>query len=226
MANYVLVHGAWGGGQTYDAVLPALRDAGHEVLVATLPGLGSRQAELHPGITLTDHIDAVCEQIEAAGYDRFILTGHSYGGMVITGIASRLGKRIDAICYIDAFKPEDGQSLWDITSEFEHNWYIDSQKFKPGYVNPIGGVEFAVVPGVIGYQPLLTLLEAVRCSGDEQLIPRKAYIFATGWQPTPFPRFAEAAKTAGWDYYEADCDHFVMSNRPELTAEILLGLAQ
>ena len=226
MANYVLVHGAWGGGQTYDAVLPALRDAGHEVLVATLPGLGSRQAELHPGITLTDDIDAVCEQIEAAGYDRFILTGHSYGGMVITGIASRLGKRIDAICYIDAFKPEDGQSLWDITSEFEHNWYIDSQKFKPGYVDPIGGVEFAVVPGVIGYQPLLTLLEAVRCSGDEQLIPRKAYIFATGWQPTPFPRFAEAAKTAGWDYYEADCDHFVMSNRPELTAEILLGLAQ
>ena len=58
--------------------------------------------------------------------------------------------------------PGDGQSLWDITGEFEHDWYIDSQKFKPGYVDPIGSVDFAVVPGVIGYHPLLTLLEAVR----------------------------------------------------------------
>ena len=66
----------------------------------------------------------------------------------------------------------------------------------------------------------------VRLSGDEQTIPRKAYVFATGWQPTPFPRFAEKAKAAGWDYHEADCDHFVMGNRPELTAEVLLGLAR
>ena len=73
--------------------------------------------------------------------------------------------RIDAICYVDAFWPQDGESLWDITSEFEHNWYIDSQKHKPGYVDPIGGVDFAVVPGVVGYHPLLTLLEAVRLSG-------------------------------------------------------------
>ena len=225
MADYVLVHGAWGGTHTYGNVPDALRAAGHEVLVATLPGLGSRQGELHPGITLSDHVDAVCEQIADAGFDRFILAGHSYGGMVITGVAGRLGKRIDAIAYLDAFVPADGQSLWDITSEFEHNWYVDSQKFKPGYVDPIGVTGFTVVPGVIGYHPLLTLLEAVRLSGDEQAIPRKSYVFATGWQPTPFGGFAEAAKAAGWDYHEADCDHFVMLNRPELTANVLLGLA-
>jgi pimeloyl-ACP methyl ester carboxylesterase len=225
MANYVLVHGAWGGGQTYDAILPALRAAGHEVLVATLRGLGSRQGELHPGITLTDHIDDVCEQIEAAGIERFILVGHSYGGMVTTGVAGRLGKRIDAICYIDAFMPEHSQSLWDITGEFEHNWYIDTQKTKPGYVDPIGAVGFAPVPGIVGYHPLLTLLEAVSLSGDEAGIARKSYIFATGYQPTPFPRFADKAKAGGWEYHEAPCDHFVMQNQPELTAQVLLGLA-
>ena len=226
MAHYVLVHGAWGGGQTYDAILPALREAGHDVLVAGLRGLGSRQGELHPGITLTDHIDDVCEQIEGAGIDRFILVGHSYGGMVITGVAGRLGKRIDAICYIDAFMPEHGQSLWDITGEFEHNWYIDTQKTKPGYVDPIGAADFAPVPGIVGYHPLLTLLEAVNLNGDEAAIARKSYIFATGYQPTPFPRFADTAKTAGWDYHEAECDHFVMQNQPELTAKVLLGLAE
>ena len=225
MANYVLVHGAWGGAHTWGDVPDALRREGHAVLVCTLRGLGTRQDELHPGITLSDHINDVCGQVSAAGFDRFILAGHSYGGMVITGVAGRLGKRIDAICYVDAFLPENDESLWDITGEFEHNWYIDTQKTKPGYVDPIGATDFAVVPGVVGYHPLLTLLEAVQLSGDERAIARKSYIFATGYQPTPFPPFAEKARATGWDYHEAECDHFVMQNQPELTAKVLLGLA-
>ena len=225
MANYVLVHGAWGGGQSYDMTRADLAAAGHQVLVVALKGIGTRQSELHPGITLTDHVQDVLDQVEASGFDRFILAGHSYGGMVITGAASTLASRIDAICYIDAFLPEDGQSLWDITGEFEHNWYIDTQKTKPGYVDPIGQADFQPVPGIVGYHPLLSLLEAVQLSGDEQAIPRKAYIFATDYQPTPFPRFAEKARAAGWDYHEAPTDHFVMENAPELTAKVLLGLA-
>ena len=225
MANYVLVHGAWGGNQSYDLTVADLQAAGHQVLAATLPGLGTRQDELHPGITLTDHINAVLEQIAQSGFDRFILAGHSYGGMVITGVAAQLGARIDAICYIDAFLPADGQSLWDITGEFEHNWYIDTQKHKPGLVDPIGSIDFAVMPGVVGYHPLLTLLEAVKLTGEEAKIPKKAYIFATGYQPTPFPRFARQAQAEGWTYHETDCSHFVMADRPELTREVLLGLA-
>jgi pimeloyl-ACP methyl ester carboxylesterase len=203
-----------------------LEAAGHGVLVATLPGLGSRHAELHPGITLTDHINAVCDQIAEAGFERFILAGHSYGGMVITGAAGRLGKSIDAICYVDAFLPADGESLFDITGAFEHAWYIDTQKFNPGLVRPLGSSpDFKPVPGVVGYQPLLTLLEAVRLSGDELGIARKAYIFATGYQPTPFPRFAEKAKAAGWEYHETETDHFVMQNDADLCERVLLGLA-
>ncbi|OYW46915.1 MAG: hypothetical protein B7Z08_00560 [Sphingomonadales bacterium 32-68-7] len=226
MANYVLVHGAWGGGRSYDRTAADLRAAGHEVLVAQLTGLGSRSGELHPGITLTDHVDDVCEQVDAAGFDRFILAGHSYGGMVITGVATRLGARIDAIAYIDAFLPADGQSLWDVTGEFEHAWYIDTQKFKPGYVDPIGQVDFSPVPGAVGYHPLLTLLEGVRYTGEEAKIPRRAYVFATGWQPTPFGRFSDWARTQdGWDHHESQASHFVMTDQPEQTLQILLGLA-
>jgi pimeloyl-ACP methyl ester carboxylesterase len=226
MANYVLVHGAWGGNQSYDLTRRDLEAAGHTVLAATLRGLGTRQGELHPGITLTDHIDDVCQQIGEAGFDRFILAGHSYGGMVVTGVAARLGDRIDAICYIDAFWPGDGESLWDITGGFEHAWYIDTQKNTPGLIRPLGSPEdFQPVPQVVGYHPLLTLLEAVRYSGKEALIPHRSYIFATGYEQTPFPRFAGKARAEGWDYHETDCDHFVMQNRPEQTAEVLLGLA-
>ena len=225
MTDYVLVHGAWGGGQGYERTAEDLRAAGHEVLVATLRGLGTRQGELHPGITLSDHVDDVCEQIGQAAIDRFVLVGQSYGGMVVTGVAARLGARIDAIAYIDAFVPGDGESLWDVTGGFEHAWYIDRQKFTPGLVPMIGAEEFEPVPGVIGYHPLLTLLEAVRYTGEEAKIPRRAYVFATGYEQTPFPRFAAKARAEGWDYHETDCGHMVMGDRPELIREVLLELA-
>ena len=140
-APVLLMHGEPSWSDLYRHMIRPLVGAGHRVIACTLRGLGTRQDELHPGITLSDHIDDVCQQVEEAGFDRFILAGHSYGGMVISGMASRLGARIDAICYIDAFLPSDGESLWDITGEFEHNWYIDTQKTKPGYVDPIGAVQ-------------------------------------------------------------------------------------
>jgi pimeloyl-ACP methyl ester carboxylesterase len=226
MANYVLVHGAWGGGQTYAEVPARLEAAGHRVLVAQLRGLGARQAELHPGIVLSDHVDDVCEQVTGAGFDRFILVGHSYGGMIITGVATRLGAAIDAICYLDAFLPGDGDSLWDITGPYEHAWYIDQQKFNPGMVPLIGVEDFAPVPSTIGYHPLLTLLEAVRYTGEEAKVPRRAYVFATGYQPTPFPRFAERVRDdPAWEYHESKASHMVMADQPERVTEILLGLA-
>ena len=226
MANYVLVHGAWGGNQSYALTVRDLEAAGHRVLNCTLPGLGTRQAELHPGITLTDHVDAVCEQVAASGFERFILAGHSYGGMVITGVATRLGARIDAIAYIDAFLPGDGESLWDITGDFEHNWYIDSQKWTPGLVAPIGSLDFEPVPGQLGRHPLLTLTEAVRYTGEEAKIPRRVYLFASDWQPTPFARFRD--QTLGdpaWECHDCKASHFVMADQPEQLLEIMLGLA-
>lgn len=225
MAHFVLVHGAWGGNHTWGDVPARLEAEGHEVLNCTLPGLGSRQDELHPGITLSDHVDDVCRQIAEAGIGRFILAGHSYGGMVISAVASRLGKHIEAICYIDAFLPDSDQSLWDITGEFEHNWYVDSQRHQPGYVTPIGSLDFEHVEGVVGFHPLLTLLEAIPFTGEEKTIPRKSYVFATGYEPTPFAGFAAKAKQDDWDYHETETDHFVMQNDPDTTVKILLDLA-
>ena len=226
MANYVLVHGAWAGGQHYERLAGELRAAGHNVLVAALTGLGVRSDELHPGITLTDHVNDVCQQIGAARFDRFVLAGHSYGGMVISGVATRLGARIDAIVYIDAFLPGDGESLWDITGEFEHAWYIDSQKWTPGLVAPIGSLDFEPVPGEVGRHPLLTLTEAVRYTGEEARIPRRVYIFASDWQPTPFKRFSKQVQAeGGWDHHDSKASHFVMADQPEQLLEIMLDLA-
>ena len=224
MTNFVLVHGAWGGSQTWERVPQMLRNAGHEVLVASLTGLGDRRDALNPGIVLSDHVTDVCEQVEEAGFDRFVLVGHSYGGMVITGVATRLGARIDALAYLDAFVPGDGQSLWDVTGDFEHHWYIEQQKFTPGLVPPIGMLDFQSTPDV-GYHPLLTMLEGVSYTGEEAKIPRRAYMFATGWKPTPFQSFADRLRhDKDWEFHEADSDHFLMEKVPDDVIRLLIPL--
>lgn len=225
LTDYVLVHGAWGGGWTFDGLAAALRARGHRVLVPALTGLGSRRDELTPAIDLSVHVDDVAGQIEAAGFGRFVLCGHSYGGMVITALAARLGKRIDALCYIDAFLPGDGQSLWDIVGDYEHRWYIDSQKDTPGLVAPIGGAVMLGNPRY-GRHPLLTLIEAVHLTGEEALIARRVYIFAAGWQPTPFARFRDEVRgNPAWELHELDSGHNVMDDQGEKLLEIVLGLA-
>jgi pimeloyl-ACP methyl ester carboxylesterase len=184
MTDYVLVHGAWDSARRYEQLAGDLTAAGPRVCVVHLAGLGTRKAELHGGITLTNHADDVEAAIDEAGFDRFVLVGHSYGGMVITMVATRLGARIDTMVYLDAFLPQDGQSLWDITGDYEHAHYIDSQK------------------------------------------GRRIYVLATGWQPSPFPKFGARVKAdPAWEYHEADTSHYVMKDAPEQVLQILLGAA-
>ena len=223
MTDYVLVHGAWSGGNSFYRLAGELRDAGHRVVVAALTGLGSRADELSPAIDLSRHIADVVEQIESAGFDRFVLAGHSYGGMVITGVATKLGARIDALVYIDAFLPADGQSLWDITGDYEHRHYIDAQRDTPGLVGPLPGVT-----GVgVGRHPLLTLIEPVRFTGEEAKVGRRIYVFAESWQPTPFAGFhAKVAADSAWEVHRADASHNVMGDQPEQLLELMLAQAR
>jgi len=221
MTDYVLVHGAWDSARRYEQLAGDLTAAGHRVCVVHLAGLGTRKAELHGGITLTNHADDVEAAIDEAGFDRFVLVGHSYGGMVITMVATRLGARIDTMVYLDAFLPQDGQSLWDITGDYEHAHYIDSQKFTPGLVAPIFGTD----PNRPRH-PLLTLIEAVRFTGEETKVGRRIYVLATGWQPSPFPKFgARVQADPAWEYHEADTSHYVMKDAPEQVLQILLSAA-
>jgi len=89
MATYILVHGAWGGGWSYQTIARGLRAAGHDVYVPTLTGLGEREHLASPAIDLTTHVRDIVNLIEYEDLSDVILCGHSYGGMVITGVADR-----------------------------------------------------------------------------------------------------------------------------------------
>lgn len=112
MANFVLVHGGWQGGWSYQRVAKLLRQAGHEVYTPTLTGLGERSHLAVMPINLDTHIIDIINTILWEDLSDVVLVGHSYGGMVVTGVADRISDRISALVYLDALVPEDGDTLF------------------------------------------------------------------------------------------------------------------
>ncbi|HZV57459.1 MAG TPA: alpha/beta fold hydrolase [Sphingobium sp.] len=222
MATFVLVHGAWGGSYMYGKLARALREAGHEVHVPSLTGLGERVHLAHGGITLTDHINDVVGLIDCERLEDFILVGHSYGGMVITGVAALRGARIRTLVYIDAFLPEDGQALWDIADDVARKAYIDGQRETPGLCQPF----FPVGERRVSGQPLLTLLQPVKLGGEEEQIGRRTYLYATRDAPTIFTKFRDRiANDPAWTVHELATGHLVWDEDLPGVTRILLDEA-
>ena len=119
MSVYVICHGAWSGGWAWKKMRPLLWAAGHEVMTSTYTGLGERAHLAHPMVDLETHIQDVRAVIEYEGCQDVILVGHSYGGMVATGVADRHPDLVRHLVYLDAFVPSNGQSLNDLTGGHE-----------------------------------------------------------------------------------------------------------
>jgi pimeloyl-ACP methyl ester carboxylesterase len=114
MASFVLVHGGGHGGWCYQRVTRLLRSAGHEVHAPTMTGVGERSHLLTGSVDLDMHIRDIVAVVEFEDLHDVILVGHSYGGMVITGVADRVADRIGRLVYLDAANPVNGQSLVDV----------------------------------------------------------------------------------------------------------------
>src|SRR6476660_9866438 len=114
MATFVLVHGAWAGGVVWRQLAPRLRKAGHEVYAPTLTGIGERKHLLSREIDLDTHIQDVIGVIEDEDLYDIVLVGHSYGGVMISDVADRVSEEVASLVCLDAFLPENGQSLFSV----------------------------------------------------------------------------------------------------------------
>lgn len=221
-APVVLVHGAWHAGWCWKKLLPRLRAAGREVFTPTLTGLGERVHLLNPSIDLNTHISDVVAMLEYEDLNGVVLVGHSYGGMVISGVAEKASARLSHLVFLDAFLPEDGKSLRDyapVPPTREDGWRIPV----PGGPRDFGVTnedDIAWVQRRLGDQPLLTFTQPVALSADR--IPR-TYI-----QCTEAPFFAEAAtraKAKGYRYNALlTAGHDAMITQPKELAQILLKI--
>ena len=139
MARYVLVHGGGHGGWCYQPVARIMRAQGHEVYTPTLTGLGEREHLMSPTIDLETHITDVAKVLQFEDLTEVILVGHSYGGMVISGVADRVPERLRNLVFLDAAMPQNGQSLVDHAGPF-----MLAARSRSRVVN---GIELVLFPG-------------------------------------------------------------------------------
>jgi|APSaa5957512535_1039671.scaffolds.fasta_scaffold31022_2 pimeloyl-ACP methyl ester carboxylesterase len=236
MANFVLVHGAWHGGWCWKHVAPLLRAAGHNVFTPSLTGLGSRLHLAHAGISLDTHISDIIGVINSEELENVILCGHSYGGMVVTGVGECVPEKINTIIYLDAFMPEDGDSMISFAlpdvvgnqlKQAGHTgdgWQMDP--LSPEYFGVLRKEDAEWIRECCTPQPVLTWLQAVSRSDLWESIKNKVYIHAEKHPYETFRGFAERFKAdPDWAFYGLPCGHEIMIDLPKELAEIYLEIA-
>ncbi|KRA56790.1 hypothetical protein ASD79_17170 [Caulobacter sp. Root655] len=234
MATFVLVHGAWHGSWCWQRVRRTLRELGHEVFTPTLSGVGERAHLLSPGIDLTVHIQDVANLIRWEELSDVVLCGHSYAGLVISGVAEQMPERIAALVYLDAFLPESGQSLHDtLPPEISDHQRAMARDHGGGWkVPPNPAAMFAVndqdrdwVDRQCTPQSLATFEQPLIFSEKAGSIPDIRYVLATGWSHSPFAAFRDLAAKRGWRTSTMACGHDVMLDLPAELAAVLDGVA-
>jgi pimeloyl-ACP methyl ester carboxylesterase len=229
MTTYVLVHGAWGGGWKFARVAERLRKRGHTVFTPTLTGAAERSHLLSGAINLTTHVTDVLNVIRYEDLSGVVLLGHSYGGMVITQVADKIADRIAALVYLDAFVPEDGQSLFDLNIPANTQMFLSRAGANGGLLIPpppakayfnVNDADAARVDELAAPQPIGTMIEKVQLSGAYRNVKKTVYVHgAVLPRESPFKPFYEAAKAKGWEAHALPCGHDIMLDLPdELTA--------
>jgi pimeloyl-ACP methyl ester carboxylesterase len=234
MTTFVLVHGAWHGSWCWARVRRALVGLGHQVFTPTLGGVGERSHLLSRDIDLQVHIDDVANLIRWEELDDVILCGHSYGGCVISGAADAVPERIAALVYLDAFLLEEGEGLHDLLPDEQREMQLSlAGEYGEGWrVPPIPAQIFNLnardrdwVDRQCTPQPLATFQQKLHLSGRLSGVARNHFIFASGWEGTPFTASYRRAKALGWTTSEIACGHDVMLDDPEALVSELLGVA-
>lgn len=249
--TFVLVPGQWTGAFVWRLVEPLLREAGHEVYAITCTGLGDRVHLASPAIDLDTHITDVVNAIEFADLHDVVLVGHSYAGMIITGVAERIPERLKTVVYLDADVPADGQNFYDVLvdPEFRNSEIV---------ADVTGGVESGmlgfrpVFPGVVEWlqgaitdpaeaewfiaklvpHPELSNLQRVTLGNPVAAALPRVFVLCTADknldadpQTDSLVLAAERARSdPNWTVIEMDDNHMVNLNNPQGTADVLMSL--
>ena len=218
----VLVHGAWAGGWQWKKVGNYLQADGNTVFRPTMTGLGERVHLMSDSVDLNTHITDIVNVIEFEDLHDVILVGHSYGGMVITGVADRIPQRIKRLVYVDAALPEDGECIRDVVPR--------KNALPPttnGVILPYGGwpvkagkhLPYDVPQPVKAFDQKISLYNPAR-----QKVPA-VYILTVdpGKKPEDdafYKSYARAQKL-GWPAWTMSADHVVNVTHPKELADLI-----
>jgi pimeloyl-ACP methyl ester carboxylesterase len=234
MDNFILVHGSWAGGNVWHKLVPLLEPHAR-VFAPTLSGFQVGEIAA-PECGLTLHIQEIVELIEQHNLENIVLVGHSYGGMVIQGVASRASQHIQELVFLDAFVPQDGQSLFDLLPEKSVQGMRSRLTDDAGRTLLDGATRVWLIPPPAS-------LDGWKVFGDDatwlatQLVPTPVATFEepVSLEPEQIPRsflrctnfanFQEMetrAQQAGWRTARVETGHFAQLEKPEEVARFLL----
>lgn len=136
MSHFVFVHGGMVGGNCWKKVCQILEEKNHKVFAPTLTGLGEKKHLSNPDVDLEVHIQDILNTIFYEELEDIYLIGHSYGGMVITGVADRIPKNIKKLVYIAAVLPKNGESMFDAVGPEISSFLYKNAKLGNGWQVP------------------------------------------------------------------------------------------
>jgi pimeloyl-ACP methyl ester carboxylesterase len=228
MATIVVAHGAWSSAWAWQKMRPILRAAGHDVNTPSYTGLGERAHLASPDIDLETHIADVLGVLQFEDLRDVVLIGHSYGGMVATGVADRAEGRIARLIYLDAFAPKDGQSLFQLVGpEAEAKMRAGAAESGQGWRVPALPMPPDTPPDFVAWAETRRLPQPIKCfeqtlSLSGRALPKRSYIYCKRTAPGDvFRQFAERAKAEGWRYAEMDASHNPHITCPEALRDVL-----
>lgn len=229
-APVVLLHGAWGGGWDWKTVESELRAHGREVRRATLTGLGERSHLASPDIGLDTHVMDVVNLILYENLTDVVLVGHSYGGMVITGVAEKIPERIGHLVYVDAILPFDGECVMSTPNQASPTCDPAAAAARRTVGTVVDGLlvppwvpEGAPPPKDVPH-PFKTFTDPVHLAGAPGHGQPASYILtrdAPG-QPDGFDWAAERARGLGWQMFEITSGHNAQREAPDELARMIL----
>ncbi len=207
---------------------PLMQAAGHRLLTPSYTGLGEREHLANLSIDLETHIQDMLNVIRYEDLREVVLIGHSYGGMVATGVADRARDRIAQLIYLDAFVPRDGQSLLDL-NEVARPRMWEATKAGDGWRVPPNPTPPDTSPEDVEWLSTRRVAMPIKCfeaklklhSGEPDL-PR-SYIYATRITPADtFRPFAKRASSEpGWHFCEIDASHSPHVTAPQTLMALL-----
>jgi pimeloyl-ACP methyl ester carboxylesterase len=220
----VIVHGAWGGAWAFKRVEAMLREKGFQVYRPQLTGQGDRVHLARPDIGLNTHIEDVVNTILYEDLHDIILVGHSYGGMVITGVADRVPDRIKRLVYLDAMVPNDGESVSVI---FRGGGDFIKQMTKGDYIVP-SWVKPDQPPPHDVPQSLKTFTDPIVLKNEAAKKLPATYILTVEKdkqaKDDDFFSQSQRAKERGWTILQLTSDHNPQWSAPEALVEMLAGI--
>jgi pimeloyl-ACP methyl ester carboxylesterase len=226
--TFVFVHGGFGSGYHWRNVAAPLQASGHTVYRPSLTGLGERAHLTSPGVNLSTHIQDIVGLCESERLTEVILVGHSYGGMVITGVAHRIPERLAKLIYIDALLPNDGES----SSLFlDHPHLVGLKKKMFASASERGGGWLTYPPWETDPEneptmPLATKLEGIALGNPLGYEVPGIYILTVDGIPEEDFCYSssERARERGWPVHILEADHNPQDNMPEKLAELIIAV--